>query len=189
MPPRYSQGLTIPDFTETSDLWLVTGIPHISITVTANTAPLIGTGINPYKTYTVSQDNRGTVSTRDEMFKTLPPFPPADRSPSHIPHARATLRLSTNKSTCARKSPAHTHMGFIPHLLAVPTCHHSISLATRKQHIQQWYTCSTGTQGVNAFLFIAVPPYCPHYPLSLPTSSSVHASARTIPISLMSEQA
>jgi hypothetical protein len=75
----------------------------------------------------------------------LPPLPPA--RPRRVP-TRA-LRLSANKSTCARESPAHTRVGFIPRLLAVPTRHHSIVLATRKQRIRRRHTC-TGTRGVDA---------------------------------------
>jgi len=43
------------------------------------------------------------------------------------------LRLGANKSTCTRKLPVHTCIGCIPYLLAVPTWHHIIFLATRKQ--------------------------------------------------------
>jgi hypothetical protein len=75
----------------------------------------------------------------------IPPIPPA--RPRRIPSC--ALRLSANKSTCARESPAHTCVGFIPRLLAVPTRHHSIFLTTRKQRIRRRHTC-TGTRGVDA---------------------------------------
>lgn len=77
--------------------------------------------------------------------QTIPPLPSA--RPRRIP-TRA-LRLSANKSTYPRESPAHTHVGFIPRLLAVPARYHSIFLPTRKQRIRRRRTC-TGTRGVDA---------------------------------------
>jgi len=109
----------------------------------------------------MSQDNRGTVSTRGEMFKTLPPLPPA--RPCRIP-TRA-LRLGTNKPTCARESPVHTRVGVIPRLLVVPTWHHSIFLTARKQWMRRRHTYTGGTRAHLALTLV----------FNLPTS--VHASA------------
>ncbi|KAF8477904.1 hypothetical protein F5888DRAFT_1814099 [Russula emetica] len=86
MPPRYSQGLTIPDFTETSDLWLVTGIPHISITVTANTAPLIAPAMKCLKHYHLFLQPTGhpVIShTRAPRFVSVPTNPPVLASRLH----------------------------------------------------------------------------------------------------------
>ena len=77
--------------------------------------------------------------------QTISPLPPA--RPRRIP-TRA-LRLSANKSTCARESPPHSRVEFIPRLLAVLTRHHSIFLATGKQRIRRQHT-RTGTRGVDA---------------------------------------
>jgi hypothetical protein len=94
----------------------------------------------------MSLDHRRIIEHPFPVYphQAIPPLPPA-RS-RRIP-ARA-FRLSANKSTCARESHAHTRVEFIPRLLAVPTRHHSIILATRKQHIRR-HTC-TGTRGVDA---------------------------------------
>jgi hypothetical protein len=92
--------------------------------------------LNGYETYTMSQDSRGTVSTRGDTTT-------SSTRPCCIP--TRTPCLGANKSTCARESAAYTCVRFIPCLLAVPTRHHSIFLATKKQRMRQRHTC-TGSQ-------------------------------------------
>ena len=81
-------------------------------------------------THDMSLDHRRVIEHPFPVHphQAIPPLPPA--RPRPIP-TRA-FRLSANESTCARESHAHTRVGFIPRLLAVPTRHHSIILATRK---------------------------------------------------------